>query len=98
MQVFFLLMVIVVELLQKCVAFITENSPSHESQDFVLIKEGIQAKGLGSSRWDEMGLKVGVFFIHFTNFPRGVERYLDSTFLKNISPIFCLFYFPQLKH
>lgn len=37
MQVFFLLMVIVVELVQKCVAFIAENSPQ-ESQDFVLVK------------------------------------------------------------
>lgn len=43
----FLLMVAVVELLQKCVAFIAENSPSHKNQDFVLIKEGIQARGLG---------------------------------------------------
>lgn len=28
-------------------AFIAENSPSHESWDFVLIKEGVQAGGLG---------------------------------------------------
>lgn len=35
------------ELLQKCVAFIAENSPSHKNQDFVLLKEGIQAGGLG---------------------------------------------------
>lgn len=46
MQVFFLLMVIVVELVQKCVAFIAENSPQ-ESQDFVLVKEGIQAGSWG---------------------------------------------------
>lgn len=32
-------MVIVVELLQKCVAFVAENSP-HKNQDFVLVKEG----------------------------------------------------------
>lgn len=37
----------VVELLQKCVAFIAENSPSHKNQDFILVKEGIQAGGLG---------------------------------------------------
>lgn len=53
MQLFFLLMVIVVEPVQKCVAFIAENSSSH--QGFVLVKEGIQTGGLSCAKtgsWD----------------------------------------------
>ena len=44
---FFLLMVIVVKLLQKYLAFIAENSSFHENQDSVLVKEGIQAGVFG---------------------------------------------------
>lgn len=40
-------MVIVVKLLQKYLAFIAENSPLHENQDSVLVKEGIQAGVFG---------------------------------------------------
>lgn len=40
-------MVIVAKLLQKYLAFIAENSPFHENQGSVLIKEDIQAGVFG---------------------------------------------------